>query len=354
MIEEYFENIYDSAILLGKECGKVDKATENNLLSVGTPFVIYDMDENTTDIWYYPIYMNSEIKFIVVIYIVEDNLTFSVTGEFVNQLNELGYNNNTLIIKEDVNIYLVNQNGNTYLLSENGGIIEEINRDYNELKHYIDENYCTISLSQNIQSISQNKSGIATRSGAIQDINNGKKCIMTNCLVQQYKYNICWAASVATIIRYKTNVYPYHSINAIDVARAVAEKYGIDTSDENNVSEWLRGGDVYDAQLGLALYGVYYSIMNRELSYEELKSEIDNASPIYMRSAYYDEDGNRSGHATVIYGYYHVLYNDFFIMWNPGTAETQTGFYTDENAYYIYNNEQFVWEGTVCNGFIFK
>ena len=354
-VKTYFESNYESAILLSKACGKIDESVESDELNVGNPFVIYELDGSPNDIWYYPIYMDAEIKCLIVISAFDDELSLSVTGEFVNQLNELGYDNNMLFIKENDNIYAVDEEGNSYFLSGDSETVEETNRDYNELKEYIENNCCNVSISQSVQNIESEDTGITVQGGATQTITNGKECIMTNCLVAQYEYGICWAASVATIVRYMTNLYPYSTLNAIDVARAVGEYYGVDTNDSTQIDEWLGGGDVDDAQLALALYGVYYTVMNRVLSYSEIKSEIDNSSPIYIAAEYYNEKGDRSGHATVIYGYYHILKNNYFIMWNPGEAETQSGFYTDEKAYYIYNDHQYVWYNTVCNGlYVFK
>lgn len=193
-------------------------------------------------------------------------------------------------------------------------------------------------------------SNCTRRNIAVKNINGGKQCIMEGCFVKQYDYSICWAASLATILRYSNSAYVNEGLNAFQVAMNYAYEYDLSTN-PNDDPNAFQGASVYDAQYMLAIYGVYYSVLTRKLSYNEIKDEIDHGYPIYMASAYYNEDNVRSGHATVLYGYYSVLGKKFFKIWNPGSgAEELAGYNSKGDICYAYNENYYLWESSICKG----
>ena len=96
--------------------------------------------------------------------------------------------------------------------------------------------------------------------------------------------------------------------------------------------------------------------MSRKLSYNEIKDEIDHGYPIYMSSAYYNENKVRSGHATVLYGYYTLFGKKFFKIWNPGSGSEELACYNSSgDICYTYNGVNYAWERSICKAtYVFK
>lgn len=185
---------------------------------------------------------------------------------------------------------------------------------------------------------------------------------MNNCFSRQNNNGICWAASIATILRYKNSNYINLGLNAYTVAYRMAAEYGLRTDDpDDKEGVWRCGADNYDVQYMLALYEVYYYIASRKLTSAEVRNEINSGNPIYMyASSYYqgsdEEKETWKAHATVLYGYYSKDRYTYYEIWNPGTGETQMA--KDDgntNVSYLYNNHNFSWKASVCNGaYIYK
>lgn len=176
--------------------------------------------------------------------------------------------------------------------------------------------------------------------GAVTQSGQGAVCDMNGCFVKQYDYELCWAASVATIIRYRmSNV----AVNAFDIA-ILCDKPDIDDNGKERYT-----GTIYEAQFALCYYGVYYSVFERKLSMAETKREIINGNPIYMLSYGEDELGFPLSHVTVIYGYREVFNMGILNMWNPRTEEELVIYPKSGEVTYLYENIQYTWVGSLCN-----
>lgn len=306
-VEQYFNQIHDSAISVGKICGLIDENIKDENLIAGNPFKILELNGEDKNIWYFPIYNDSEIILIVTVGLVNNALEFSLTQEFVEQLNQISYEDNMIIFKENDVIYIIDKENNIYSLSYGELTKCDINKKYSDVLESLMLNYSISVLPDNVaKSYRKNISKINAKGGIITDIDGGRECVMTNCFVKQYNYGICWAASVATILRYLKP--EYSTLNAFDVAYTLAYYEDISTDDPNDKNSiWRRGATNDEAQLILAIYGIY--------------------------------------------GYYSKERTQYFKMWNPGNGTTQTIRYNiSGDAIYFYNNNYFQWNSTVCNG----
>lgn len=357
-VTQYFNQIYDSAIAVGNDCGLIDKKIPKMNLTVGKPFKIFELNGDDKDIWYYPIYSGTEIIILITIGLIDNSLNYSLTQEFVEQLNQISYNSDILFFKDNDVIYSIDKENNIYSISYGELKKIDINKNYSELIKHIVLNYPMSSMSVNpIKTEEKIPSPLSLKGGTVVDIDEGKECLMTDCFVKQYNYGICWAASIATILRYLDTEYLYSSLNAFDVAYTLANYEDIPTDNPNDKSSiWQRGATDDEAQFVLAIYGIYYSTLSKPLSYSETKNAIDNGYPVYMHSrALYDSNNDSIAewhrHATVIYGYYSRERNQYYKMWNPGNGTSQAVRYNiNGNAVYFYNNQNFEWYSTVCNG----
>ena len=240
----YFNNIYNEAIEVAIYAEMIDTNINISDTVIGKGFVIYDEETEENNIWYFPIYYNNEIVTIIKVLYLNNELTYQISDEFVEQLNELEYNVTDILFKFNDEIYCIKENNFTYCISY--GITEKVNtfKTYNEIEYYISNQYITPVLKVNYLN---NNNNYARTYNAVKDINGGKQCIMSNCFVKQYDYGICWAASVATIVRYSNSVYVNEGLNAFDVAMYYAYENDLSTN-PNDEPNAFQGASVYDAQ----------------------------------------------------------------------------------------------------------
>ena len=167
---------------------------------------------------------------------------------------------------------------------------------------------------------------------------------MNGCFVSQYNYPICWAASLATVVRNQNNIYFNSHLNAFDVVENFADQYdySLDVNDDN--SAYNRGATIQQTHYMLAMYNVYYGLYRRALNYNELKEEINHGKPICMRSV----PSSGSGHMTVGYGYATLAGVRYCKMWNPATSSTEMAVYTNKGVKYTFNDKEFTWVNTLA------
>ncbi len=341
-VSAYFNSVYKDTInayIVNSDFN--NDLTLNNII-IGEPFIILNEElSDSSEIWYYPVYHNNAIQFLITIYRYQGKLYCGITQEYVLKLNEINYNSGMKIIKGKENIYAVDDNNRKYVL-ENNITDTDSTSETSELKS---NNLLKCNANYNSASGTSGRSGRFNPKGPVKKITNGYECDMTNCFVKQYGYEVCWAASMATMIRYLRPEYGY--IGAGDVAYTVGDALGIDTSTDEGKVACLDGRNRYDIQFGFALYEIYYTVTERKLSYGELREEIENGSPICMLSKL----NEFYGHVTVIYGYYMYGSMRYIEMWNPGNGEKQAFQYNlDGTVRYVYHNDIYDWCDTICNG----
>lgn len=220
---------------------------------------------------------------------------------------------------------------------------EYADMDYSQIYNKIISEKSTNNNSSNLLKYKMkksNSSGSLSSGGAVTQSGQGAVCDMNGCFVKQYDYELCWAASVATIIRYRmSNV----AVNAFDIAILCDKPY----IDDKGIERYT--GTMHEAQFALCYYGVYYSVFERKLSMEETKREIINGNPIYMLSYGENQWGLSQAHVTVIYGYREVFNMGILNMWNPRTEEELVIYPKSGEVTYLFDNIQYTWVGSLCN-----
>ena len=114
----------------------------------------------------------------------------------------------------------------------------------------------------------------------------GRNCSITN-FVRQNGHPICWAATVATIVNYKTG----RSLTAEAVADEMNERY--------TASGYL-GAPTSVTLAAFSKFGLHYGSTDGKLSWQNVKNSINNDYPfaIILR-----RPGADSGHMVTGYGY---------------------------------------------------
>lgn len=258
---------------------------ERQDLNIGKNISIYNADEKVVfDV--YPLF-NEYNQCIMTAEVLEDNISVSDDLEW--------YNNAKDIMKEGNEYIIYIELGKVYLENEYDKILlEDLTMKFND-KNKV---FCSKTYESKVSEIKDFSEQLEFDD--ITDTMYGSKdivCEKTNedelsgddcakCdiknFVRQGKYNLCWAASVATIVNYKKN----KNITAKDVANKMKVGYndcaGLETTND-----------------ALKSYGVNYKIINDKLSTSQIKKKInENNRPFIMALA-----AGKDGHMITCYSY---------------------------------------------------
>lgn len=308
-----------------------------NDVSLGIPFVIYELDTEVQDeIYYYPI-LGTDGNIILLMCVIgtTEGWNLSASEEWVNELNKIGG------IKSDLVFYKLGEN----LWAEDDKDIYEIIGDKNlfaeysvsrgyleEKEKYSKEN--TIFKKTDISKItitSKNRKDTYTPAFS-SSTTSSKICSLYNSKGQG-NYGLCWAATVATICNYRkgTNLS----------ASTIADGMNIGYDD---------GANIYEAQQALKNHGVQYNSVygnsNTKMPWSVLKANIDNKYPIYVSAK-----ATNSGHAVTAYGYTIAAGMKYIVLWNSGInggkgSPITVSFYEDGTSF-SYNNTTYTWTYSV-------
>lgn len=308
-----------------------------NDVSLGIPFVIYELDAEVQDeIYYYPI-LGTDGNIILLMCVIgtTEGWNLSASEEWVNELNKIGG------IKSDLVFYKLGEN----LWAEDDKDIYEIIGDKNlfaeysvsrgyleEKEKYSKEN--TIFKKTDINKItitSKNRKDTYTPAFS-SSTTSSKICSLYNSKGQG-NYGLCWAATVATICNYRkgTNLS----------ASTIADGMNIGYDD---------GANIYEAQQALKNNGVQYNSVygnsNTKMPWSVLKANIDNKYPIYVSAK-----ATNSGHAVTAYGYTIAAGMKYIVLWNSGInggkgSPITVSFYEDGTSF-SYNNTTYTWTYSV-------
>lgn len=350
--ETYFNSIYDVAIEAYIYCNCKEKIEILEELKVGTAFVIHNIETITEDvIWYFPIYNKDEIFLLISVYRVNGKYSYSISDEFVEILNKIEYSSDMILIQDSNNIFAYDLMGEIYSINNSYKEIPSEKLNYEEVYEQVLKLWDN-NVNGEVKSATVINNNLLSNA-PIVTTPYGAECDMNGCFVKQYDYSICWAATVASIVRHKTTNPLYYDINAFDVAYKVGEYEGIDTSTLQGKMACLIPRVPSDAHLALALYGVYYTLYANYISLDEIKAEIISSNPIYMHSQYYSKEEKKMyAHVTVLYGYYRHGGVDFIQIWNPGDgSKKMISYIPNEGASYTYNGCVYLWMYTIANGY---
>ncbi len=267
-------------------------------VEIEKPFIIYSAENlgKQDPIYYYPI--SNHGKIILVLYVTgcDGDYAAGIGTDYASVLNKLDYQDNEdyLFYEDGQNLYAAN-NDFTKILTDTPQSEDNTLSDREKANAKVFESLSTKNkVDAILHSYSKEQEedempkkdiplcarGFSTKKGSVVRLNT------SGCLVPQYKRDeTCWAASVATILRY-LNYSKYKSLTARQVADKMKIKYD-------------KGGSNYDQQKALKKYGVTYGkIDDCQVSFETVQKNILAQRPV-IASAY----GHRYGHTFTIIGY---------------------------------------------------
>lgn len=167
--------------------------------------------------------------------------------------------------------------------------------------------------------------GFSTKQGFVVRLNT------SGCLVPQYRDNTCWAASVATTLRY-LNFSKYKSLTARNVSDKMGKPYN-------------KGGTITDMYNALKKYNITYKKPEySQTSFAMVTKNILAQKPILIGAIV-----GKSGHAVTIIGYTTYGGINQITFYNSGTNTCTSVEYKKSGTTFSYNNKQFKWKYTLRN-----
>lgn len=186
------------------------------------------------------------------------------------------------------------------------------------------------NISVGTDEIEEESDGKFVGAGGITSGNGYAYLNMDNCCVGQGNYNLCWAASIATIYRYRTG-------NRSLTAKNVADKVGLPYAAANE-SEIATAFNVY---------GLSYK-ERKFIPFSKIKSNINNKYPVMVKGKI-AETNKYTKHAVTVVGYNDVGVDDFVKIWDSATEKYKIIKYS-ENACYSSGSNIFM----IQSGFSYK
>lgn len=308
---KYANNNYKSLL---QAASHYDTNIGKNLFktSLGDPFVI--LSESNEEVYYFPVITENKVIYVISVINTSDGLTMSGSYELVNIINDK-MNDSTLIIydeNETIRTYDVTDSEYEEIVEQTSEYLDNmsiVNLDKIHKKNAKKEEY-TPSYSYNVTS------GNVT----------GKICSTYN-FKSQGSLPICWAASVATIVNYMNGT----NISAKQVC--------------NDMNLPYKGKDIYIKQKALCLYGLIFTKTDAQLSWSQIKDNINKKSLIAAST--FAESG--VGHAITIHGYkyYAPVSEKYIYFWNSGNSSVEVAIYKTAGTTYTYNGKTFTWTRTL-------
>lgn len=336
--ESRFEGMVET-VIKEKKYFDVDINSKNNLI-LNDPFVIYSSSGLGTQdpIYYFPVSDKDEI--IMVLYVLNNEGEYSaaISTELVDELEQIGikkyeeyiyYENGEEIIAENnSNKIIMNEYESDVNIFKDG---EQNKKEFEAMTYEEKAEYVCNTYANGNEEIINNEDDEKDKSrGFSVKRYNEVKLDMDGCLVKQ-KHNNCWAASVATVVRYM-NYKKYNKLTA----EQVCDKLKID---------YDKGGSIYDKQKALRKYGINcydYCVLD-QINFDCLKFNILEEKPVMMscKTANYR-------HATTIIGYTTYGGINQIVLHNPGDDKVVSVEYKNSGTSFPYGNHIWKWEKTLC------
>ena len=347
--------LYRATMFRNDEVRTTSVSWEN--LYLGNGFYKYRLDENKNvypeeDICF-PVYNDTEIILCLLVY-KTDKGDWSATcspqyAKEFSSIKEDGY----IYIDQYDEMFVCSDKGLKFICNADNTIDQNEPRQVPELetqavlskklrslkkelqrRAYKSDALCKINLIP-IESARPTKSG--GPNGFIENLPNRKIFLLDYCTLPQTDLSgnqngLCWAASVGTMIRYRTG-------NRTLTQTKIADDYNVSYST-----------GVFGLNTPLKVLHDYgetqYQILNAGLGTNvQIMHNINNQFPIYMDVGRKPIAFER--HALTIVGYWFDNGTMIIMYWNSGTLSCETTSFLGMNTEVTYNGHQWLWNKTI-------
>ncbi len=320
---------------------------------VGSGYFVYSDDNGevvANNEVCFPVIQDNNIVLIVKVFCCDGELHGIATTSGCDVLNSYGYGDST-----NVPCVVSNENGEFLIdgedvvsLVENELYLDEFTSyQLSEFEYaYVEETTSSVYIVNELFELGFVESGldletINSTSSAVDGFDiytdTYKILDMENCMVSQRwmdgtKKNLCWAATAATIIRYKTqktNIWAY----------TISQEMGISPNSGATIDKIYKAMTLHMTTTQLD----DYQVLDRcAKSITEVYHNINNRFPIAMGTVFDAIEGS-VGHAVTIVGYNVSI----LIYWNSDTEALETVDYSYKTAVLLLDGNPYKWESSV-------
>ena len=312
--------------------------TKANLTNVklGDPYFIYSVNSigNQEPIYYYPVVKDDKIILTLSVFYSDNSWNASIQNSYVDELESIDYlDNDNIIFYEDENGTYAETDNDINVLGKANVESEKTlyekrfnNYNFKEKRQAIINTYSPDeSYKSEEQSLKSDDYSNLDGTGFSIETYYEIQLNTENRLVKQGSLGICWAASVATTVRY---IKDNSKLTAKQVCDKINHKYN--------------GGSMQDRQDALAAYGIYYNyLIEEQMSFAKVQTNIRNEKPILISAR---TPSQTYGHAMTIIGYSTYGGVKLITMYNSGSDSIQTVEYLTSGTKFSYNNDVYVWK----------
>ena len=303
---EYAEGIYSDMLqVVAEQWEDYGMLMEDiDKLYLGEPYIVYSaVDDMQRASYYFPICKDNEVKFVINVSQNAAGWSATLGYDEVEVLNKMNYIDQGGVVYRGTDaVYIENNTGKTtlYPVEENikeKELIEFQKMNYQEKKDIVASEEDIVEISS-IQE-ETNSGTVGYTAGCISG--NGYMLLSNeNCYVSQGSYNLCWAASIATIYRYRTG-------SQTMTAKQVADRINAD---------YVAAGDD-TIKKGFNGVGLYYYKRNF-LEYDRIKQNIQRRFPV-MIIGRYQTGSEMKKHAVTVMGYNEMGNRNLVNIWDSAS-----------------------------------
>lgn len=247
----------------------------------------------------------------------------SFSQDMVEELNELGWPDKDCVFYESDGKIVAQTPDEKVLLSKQGVTKSFDTQSFNEKKEIIAD--AVVNMEKvDVETVSEKKEALGYSPGFTSEL--GYYYLNLYNGQGQGRYDLCWAATVATIVNYLQGKN--------QTAKNVADKIGIGYVAAT------------DEQMRAALkkYGVSYVYRNVQLYFSTVMENIQMLKPIGIMGA--PTTGN-IGHAVTLYGYRKLADGNYIMIWdsngNDGTGGMFVTSYNPNGTTFVSAGASYTW-----------
>lgn len=319
----------DAADNFGIHKEDIDQLTWDNA------YAIYNMDEEVQKREYFFPIVDREKKVIANIAVLdtEYGIQYSISQDMISSLNKLDDWKKCIFYKQG-NTILAQKNDIIYNITEGKVSGKFADKTIQEKKKIISNDLKKakqIEIKQSASMVSKKELRSYTPSFS-NDL--GYYYLKLYNAQGQGDYNLCWAASAATIINYRLG----QNVTAKNIADKLGKGYN-------------EGGSLNDIGNGLRAFGIYhYYSSHNMLSFENVMKNIKAKYPIAMICQAIKT--GVMGHVVTIYGFRNLTSGKYLICWDSYEKPREEGNvrimnYNQNGSIFLSENAEYIWNETV-------
>lgn len=269
----------------------------------GMPFMVYDLDIDVQEeIFFYPLINKTTGKVFLVVSVIGTSVgwQYSISKEMVDELNQIKWPNTNCIFYQSKGKIVAQTRGKRYYFS-NLGINDSFDDKTFEAKKKVILSDITKMEKVNISEEIRKSNLLVERYSPTVTSEVGYYYCNLNNAQGQYGRQMCWAASVATIVNYIRGT----GYTAWDVCNTMGIGYD-------------QGATASEKQQALAHYGINYVEKMGQSSFSSIMSDIGAKRPIAASTT-----SSKGGHAVTVYGYRNISSGQYVMIWDSNANSGQ-------------------------------